>query len=132
MKDNRRSFIRKSASLAALSMTGLSTSAFASTEPVTFRKKDSEVARDAGMQMCEAYFAGMQEQKMQLCKQMDVMGVVAGINTKMVGLGADAKPWDYNSIVAVRDAWDKQGLKLRVIEGPPALGDQTKLGLAGR
>jgi len=79
------------------------------------------------MQMSEAYFAGMQEQKIALTKQMDVLGAVSGINTRMVGLG-DAKPWEPKAITAVKEAWEKVGLKLNVIEGPPALGDKTKLG----
>jgi mannonate dehydratase len=31
-----------------------------------------------GMQMCEAYFSGMNEQKIALTKQMDVLGAVGG------------------------------------------------------
>jgi mannonate dehydratase len=49
----------------------------------------------------------------------------------MVGL-TDGKPWDYEVIMAVKNAWEKTGLKLEVIEGPPALSEKTKLGLDGR
>lgn len=131
MKDNRRSFIKKGASLAALGLHA------ASAHPVEVnRRNDSRVKnpdgmKDAGMQMCEAYFSGMNEQKIALTKQMDVLGAVGGINPRMVGL-EDVKPWEYKAVVAVKEAWDKVGLKLRVIEGPPALGEKTKLGLAGR
>ncbi len=90
-----------------------------------------ELAKDAGMQMSEAYFAGMQEQKIALTRQMDVLGAVAGINVKMVKMD-DVKPWEPAAIKAVKEAWDNVGLKLSVIEGPPALSEKTKLGLAGR
>lgn len=83
------------------------------------------------MQFCEAYFSGMNEQKIALTKQMDVLGAVGGISPGMVGL-KDAKPWEYEAVAAVSEAWKKAGLMLRVIEGPPALGEKTKLGLAGR
>jgi mannonate dehydratase len=131
MKDNRRSFIKKSASLAALSVSGGLGAAWA--QPAEKNEMSvKEVARDAGMQMCEAYFGGMHEQKIALTKQMDVLGAVGGINPRVAGLGADAKPWEYDTILAVKQAWDKVGLKLRVIEGPPSLGEKTKLGLEGR
>jgi mannonate dehydratase len=35
-------------------------------------------------------------------------------------------------VLATKQAYEKCGLTLRVIEGPPALGDKTKLGLEGR
>jgi mannonate dehydratase len=53
------------------------------------------------------------------------------ISPAMVGLN-DVKPWEFKAVLAVKEAWEKVGLKLRVIEGPPALGEKTKLGLAGR
>ncbi len=61
---------------------------------------------------------------------MDVLGAVTGINPRFAR--ADAKPWEYNTIVANVEAWKKVGLTLRVIEGPPSLGEKTKLGLDGR
>ncbi|EOR93505.1 hypothetical protein ADIARSV_3327 [Arcticibacter svalbardensis MN12-7] len=48
--------------------------------------------RDAGMQFWEAYFSGMDEHKMALTRQMDILGAVGGINIKLVA--ADAKPWE--------------------------------------
>jgi mannonate dehydratase len=139
MKDKRRDFIKKSASLAAAAMMGGISPALASVHnrnkaPLTGTNTSPlarELAKDAGMQMSEAYFAGMQEQKIALTRQMDVLGAVAGINTKMVGLD-DLKPWDPKAITAVKEAWEKVGLKLNVIEGPPALSEKTKLGLPGR
>jgi mannonate dehydratase len=153
MKDSRRSFIKKSATLAsALTAGGLAAKAaglaFPPSSPLSRpRARSSQNAnfsaplvaaretrgfvRDAGMQMSEAYFDGFNQHKIALCKQMDVLGAVAGINPKMVGLN-DAKPWDLPVIQAVKNAWDNEGLTLRVIEGPPALGEKTKLGLEGR
>ena len=84
-------------------------------------------ARDAGMQMCEAYFSGRDEQKMAFCRQMDVLGAVTGIDRI-----PDKKPWEYEAVLQTKQAYEKCGLKLTVIEGPPALGDITKLGLPGR
>jgi mannonate dehydratase len=135
MKDNRRDFLKKTASLAAALSIGGTASALAdqrdvARERVKAAKEHAAVARDAGMQMCEAYFAGMDEHKIALTKQMDVLGAVGGINPRIAG--ADAKPWEYDTIKANVDAWNKAGLKLRVIEGPPALGDKTKLGLEGK
>jgi len=135
MKENRRDFIKKSASLAAALSIG-STAVSASDlrdlahHKATEAKLMADYAVDAGMQMCEAYFSGMEERKIALTKQMNVFGAVGGINPKLAG--ADAKPWDYEAIAANVAAWDKVGLKLRVIEGPPSLGEKTKLGLDGR
>jgi mannonate dehydratase len=134
MKDNRRDFLKKSASLAATFSIGGISAATAAGHAGKQTGSDSNpihLVKDAGMQMSEAYFAGMQEQKIALTKQMDVLGAVSGINTRMVGLG-DVKPWEPKAITAVKEAWEKVGLKLNVIEGPPALGDKTKLGLEGR
>jgi mannonate dehydratase len=135
MKDNRRDFIKKTASLAAALSIGNTASALTHQHDIARERGKSArehatVARDAGMQMCEAYFAGMDERKIALTKQMDVLGAVGGINPRIAG--TDAKPWEYDTIKANVDAWDKAGLKLRVIEGPPALGEKTKLGLDGR
>ncbi|WP_128546971.1 mannonate dehydratase [Larkinella soli] len=125
MKNSRRDFIRKSASLAALTAAGRGTLP----DPAAARPR--ELLRDAGMQLCEEYFFGMDRQKIELTKQMDVLGAVGGINPAFAGL-KDVKPWEYQAVAAVKEAWDKVGLKLRVIEGPPALGEKTKLGLEGR
>jgi mannonate dehydratase len=133
MKDKRRDFIRKTAALAAAACMG-GIGAATARNPV---KKTNpglnpvHMAKDAGMQLSEAYFAGMQEQKIALTRQMDVLGAVSGINTHMVGMD-EVKPWEAKAIIAVKEAWDKVGLKLNVIEGPPSLGEKTKLGLPGR
>jgi mannonate dehydratase len=136
MKDKRRDFIKKSAALAMAACMGGIGPAIAG-QPGRPGKSPApglntiNLVKDAGMQLSEAYFAGMQEQKIALTRQLDVLGAVSGINTHMVGMD-DVKPWEAKAIIAVKEAWDKVGLKLNVIEGPPALGEKTKLGLAGR
>jgi mannonate dehydratase len=131
MKDNRRVFIKKSASLAAALSIGSTITAMA--EPGHAKKaamQQAAIARDAGMQLSEAFFTGYEKRKITLCRQMDVLGAVSNINTGLAG--PDAKPWEYNTIAANVDYWNKAGMKLRVIEGPPVLGEKTKLALAGR
>ena len=135
MKDNRRDFIRKSSSLAAaLSIGGMSS---ASAELLHLKRKENAAQdphtfiRDGGMQMSMAYFWGIEPRRIAFAKQMDVLGAVGGINTNIIG-EPDAKPWEYDTILAVKEAWNRQGLKFNVVEGPPALGEKTKLGLEGR
>jgi len=135
MKNNRRDFIRKSGTLAAaLSVGGMRV---AKAGLLQQERKEHAIldapafVRDAGMQMSMAYFWGIEPHKVALAKQMDVLGAVGGINTHITG-NPDAKPWDYDTIMAVKEAWRQQGLKFNVVEGPPALGEKTKLGLEGR
>src|SRR5450631_4295734 len=137
MEDQRRDFIKKSAALAVAACMGGIGPAVAGARSGRPGKEPNpglntrNLIKDAGMQLSEAYFAGMQEQKIALTRQLDVLGAVSGINTHMVGLD-ELKPWDPKAITAVKEAWAKVGLKLNVIEGPPALSEKTKLGLAGR
>lgn len=126
MKNSRRTFLQKSTSLAALAVGGINVPSRAAKN-----RKPGDLVRDAGMQLCEAYFWGLEEQKIALTKQLDVLGAVGGINPGMAGL-KDVKSWELKAVRAVKEAWDKVGLKLRVIEGPPSLGEKTKLGLEGR
>jgi len=133
MKDNRRDFIRKGASLAAAVSIGGVTSSM----PNPFIAKDkgrtkmiSNLAKDAGMQASEAYFSGMDERKIALLKQMDVFGAVSGISPRIIG--TESKPYEEKSIMAVKDAYAKAGLTFTVIEGPPSLGEKIKLGLEGK
>lgn len=122
MSHSRRTFIKKSTSFATLTMGGAS----------VVSNEDLRIfTKDAGMQLCEAYFFGMNEQKIALTKQLDVLGVVGGISPAMVGL-KEVKPWEMAAVKAVKEAWNKVGLQLKVIEGPPSLGEKTKLGLEGR
>ncbi len=127
MSNNRRSFIKKSASLAAASTMGgvgsLVARASESGNPVPVR----EYAKDAGMQLSEAYFRGMEEKRIAFCKQLDVLGAVTGVRP-----AEGLKPWDPQAIKTNKEAWDKIGLKWNVVEGPPALSEKTKLALEGR
>ena len=134
MTNNRRDFLKKGASLAAaVSLGGISSASALSDGNIPDKTSLNvgELAKDAGMQASEAYFSGMNERKVALLKQMAVFGAVGGINTKMVSM-ADAKPWDSNAVTATKDAWKNVGLNFNVVEGPPSLGEKTKLGLEGR
>lgn len=135
MTDDRRSFLKKSASIAtALSVGGIST---ALSNPIAKNVESTlelrSMAKDAGMQMSNAYFSGMQSNKqlIELAKQMDALGAIAGIDMRL-NPGMTEKPWEYNAIMGVREAWKKVGLNYNVVEGPPSLGEKTKLGLDGR
>ena len=135
MKDNRRDFIKKSASLAAAFSIGGIASAMPNS-PLRMEKPGlrlNSMAKDAGMEMSNAYFWGIEPNKqlIELAKQMDALGAVAGIDPRLAR-HTDAKPWEYNAIAGVKEAWKKQGLNYNVVEGPPSLGEKTKLGLEGK
>src|SRR5690349_3617486 len=123
MKDNRRDFIKKSASLAAaFSVGGLGTAvANAGLEKAKANIVLNSMAKDAGMEMSTAYFSGIEanRQLIELAKQMDALGAVAGIDSRITGL-TDVKPYEYKAIAAVREAWKKVGLNYTVVEGPPS------------
>ena len=133
MKNNRRNFIKNGAALASAVSLGAfgSISSAKGVETSGSREHLSGMVKDAGMQMSEAYFSGMDERRIAFMKQMDVLGAVGGINPKMANLG-EANPWDPKVITANKEAWQKAGLKLRVIEGPASLNTKTKLGLPGK
>ncbi|MBC7688271.1 MAG: mannonate dehydratase [Aquabacterium sp.] len=135
MHNNRRNFIKKGATLAsALTLGGVS-SAIAAAPYINTKGRTKEgvhtLVKDAGMQMSEAYFSGMDERRIAFMKQMDVFGAVGGINPTLSGI-TDAAPWHPKALSANKEAWEKFGLKLNVIEGPASLGTKTKLGLAGK
>lgn len=92
---------------------------------------DQEIIKDAGMQLCLAYFWGPEPRRVALAKQMRVLGAVGGINPAMAGLPG-AKNYELEAIKGVKEAWSRLGLTLKVVEGPPALDVKTKLGLPGR
>ncbi|GEO22337.1 mannonate dehydratase [Cyclobacterium qasimii] len=83
------------------------------------------------MKLCLAYFWGIETHKTALSRQMDVMGAVSPIHANLAGLPGE-KDNSRKVIKAIKNAWDKEGLSLRVVEGPPFLGTKTKLGLPGR
>ncbi len=135
MTDNRRDFLKKSASIAAaISVGGINTALSNSiAQSVDHTLGLNALTRDAGMQMSNAYFSGMQanQQLIELAKQMDALGAIAGIDMRL-NPGMTEKPWEYNAIMGVKEAWRKVGLNYNVVEGPPTLGEKTKLGLEGR
>ena len=138
MKNSRRDFIRNGSALAALSLTGISPAAgFARQPSKTAREAGKPAsgvyAQDAGIKMCFAYFGGIEaeKRKVQFGRQLNVLGAVGGISPGMAGLPG-AKPWEPDAIKAVTAAWEKEGLRLEVVEGPPSLSEKTKLGLEGR
>jgi mannonate dehydratase len=65
--------------------------------------------------------------RIALAKQMGIYGAVAGVRGSN-----DIKPWDPRAITATRENWEKLGMHWNVVEGPPTLGEKTKLGLEGR
>lgn len=127
MARNRREFLKKGAATVCIAAGGVGTIPLFSKQA----PKMAEPMRDMGLDMCLAYFWGIEPRKVALAKQMNVLGAVGGINPAMAGM-QDAKPWNLAVIKGVQDAWRRQGLNLRVIEGPPSLGTATKLGLPER
>ncbi len=125
MSHNRRSFIQKAATIAALTTAGAPGVVLAAEGKK--QKKTREYARDAGMELSEAYFWGPDQQRVSYSIQMDVMGAVTGVRPP-----EGVKPWEAKAIIANKEMWKKAGLKWNVVEGPPALGEKTKLGLEGR
>ncbi|MCB0687178.1 MAG: mannonate dehydratase [Saprospiraceae bacterium] len=126
MKGKRRDFIKQGmATAAGLSMGQLPSIRTTSTPNI------SSYVRDGGMQLCLAYFWGIEPHKVALARQMGVLGAVGGISPGMAGM-PEEKNYELKVIKAVKEAWEKEGLQLRVIEGPPSLYTKTKLGLEGR
>lgn len=121
MAGSRRNFIKKSASLTALSTFGLNSAT---------GSHSLHYAKEANIQLCLAYFYGLQERKMELSKQMGVTGVVSPSSPWMLNM-RDTKPWTYEAVAAVKAAYEKRGLQWKVLEGTPPL-DKAKLGIDGR
>jgi mannonate dehydratase len=129
MNDNRRDFIRKSASLAAASLAGISTGIAGTTNEYAKENSTKSLAgyaKDGGMEFSLSLF-GFDSPRIALAKQMGIYGAVAGVRGSN-----ELKPWDPKAITAVKEKWDQLGMKWNVVEGPPTLGEKTKLGLEGR
>lgn len=130
MKANRRTFIKKSASLAAsASLAGITSGVAGTIDPrlnESTSKKKIEFVKDGGMEFSLMIF-GYESPRIALAKQMGIYGAVSGVR----GLG-DIKPWQPEAIKATKEGWEKLGMKWNVVEGPPTLGEKTKLGLPGR
>ncbi len=126
MTSKRRDFIKQSATMAA----GFSINSLSKNKSNLSISSIKPIIKDAGMVMSEAFFWGLDERRIAFCKQMDVYGAVGGIQSALAG--KEVKPWEAAAIKATKEAWDKAGMKFNVVEGPPALGTFTKLGLPGR
>jgi mannonate dehydratase len=126
MKDNRRDFLKKSASLAAAISVGGIASAISS--PAVSDKKAAKAkpsVKDAGIKF--AFLMGPTSPKVPFARQMGVLHAVSGVE-RLQG----AKAWDPAAITATKEIWAKEGIKWTVVEGPPSLGTLTKLGLEGK
>ena len=126
MSRNRRNFLKNTASLAAGTSLG-ALHPFIGDDAGARKNPVREYAKDAGMELSEAYFRGLEEKRIAFTRQLDVLGAVMGVRPQ-----GDAKPWESKAIIANKEAWDNAGLKWNVVEGPPSLGEKTKLGLEGR
>ena len=129
MKAKRRDFIKQVTALAA----GAAVPGLLSKKSRIERQvaNQDNLIKDAGIQLSLAYFWGIEPWKVALAKQMDVLGAVGGIHPGMVNMKGE-KNYELKMIKAVKEAWEKEGLQLKVIEGPPSLYTKTKLGLDGR
>ena len=125
MKDNRREFLKKGASLAAAVSIGSLAGAMPSEKTKKAGSANSAVAKDAGIKF--SFLMGPKSPKVPFAKQLGVNYVVSGVE-RVEGF----KPWDPEAIKATKATWDNLGIKWTVVEGPPSLGEKTKLGLEGR
>lgn len=133
MKNNRRDFLKKTGTLAAFTAAGMAGISAAAPGNLPKKSIKKPYVPDAGIKLCFAYFRGLEaeKRKVEFGKQLNVLGAVGGINPRMGGL-QNAPAWGLDAVMANKNAWEKAGLKLEVIEGPPSLGEKTKLGLDGR
>jgi mannonate dehydratase len=121
LKNNRRDFLKKSATLAAT----MSIGGIASALPTTGDNKGNEGKRkpfvkDAGIKF--AFFMSPTSPKVPFARQMGVLHSVSGVEMLQ-----GYKAWDPEAIKATKEIWAKEGIKWTVVEGPPSLGTQTKL-----
>jgi mannonate dehydratase len=125
MKDNRRDFLKKGASLAAAVSVGSIAAGMTMTEKIKKPATAKTIKKDAGIKF--SFLMGPTSPKVPFAKQLGVNYVVSGVE-RIEGV----KPWEPEAIKATKETWDKIGIKWTVVEGPPSLGEKTKLGLEGR
>lgn len=82
------------------------------------------------MRLAMAYFYDQHDFKKNISKQLGVTEVVTNA-PKQQNLPEGKKPWDYDVLSQKIQSFEKDGLKVTVIEGPTPL-DKVKLGLEGR
>lgn len=119
----RRRFIQRGTALTALATMGVG-------QRLESIARPPARAAEAKIDLCLAYFWGLQERKMLLQKQMGMTGVVSPSSPWAVGM-PNARAWEYDAVAAVKAAYAKNGLEWKVLEGTPPL-DKVKLGLDGR
>lgn len=128
MENNRREFIKKSASLAVvLSAGGITAGCSSQVKNRENKKAKKEYVKDAGIKF--AFAMGAESLKAAFASQLAVNYAVSGVSRV-----PDVKSWEPQTMIATKKAFEKKGLKWIVVEGPPgdALGVKTKLGLDGR
>ncbi len=126
MKDSRRDFIKKSVSLAAAMSIGDIDSAISMPEDSGKQAgKKRPYIKDAGIKF--AFLMGPASPKVPFARQLGVLHAVSGVE-RIPGTNA----LDPGAITATKEIWEKEGIKWTVVEGPPSLGTQTKLGLDGK
>jgi mannonate dehydratase len=125
MKDNRRDFLKKGASFAAAVSLGSIANGMTSAEKKKNNAAPKSVKKDAGIKF--SFMMGPNSPKVPFAKQLGVYHSVSGVE-RIEGY----KPWEPEAIKATKATWDKLGIKWTVVEGPPSLGEKTKLGLEGR
>jgi len=127
MKNNRRDFIKKSASAAAvMSLSGITAACTGSTDKkkIGGSTKKREYVKDAGIKFALAMKPD--SPRVPFAKQMDVRYAVSGV-IRNDGL----KHWDPKAITATRETWEKEGFKWIAVEGVPNML-KIHLGLLGR
>lgn len=82
------------------------------------------------MRLAMAYFYDWHENKKIISKQLGVTEAVTNV-PKQEYLPEGKKPWDYDVLLEKKNRFERDGLKVTVIEGPTPL-DKVKLGLPGR
>ena len=126
MKNHRRLFIKRTASLAtSASLAGMGLGKAVPDHDIV-PKKLTTLVKDGGMELSLS-IPSYDSPRIAMAKQMDVFGAVYG----MRNIG-DSKPYDPEVILGVKQKWESLGMKWNVVEGPPLLGEKTKLGLEGR
>ena len=125
MKDNRRDFLKKSASLAAAVSVGGLVNGINVTDSKKNPKAQKPVRKDAGMKF--SFLMSPKSPRVPFAKQIEVNYAVSGVE-RIEGVNQ----WEPQAIAATKKIWDDIGIKWTVVEGPPSLGEKTKLGLEGR
>ena len=99
------------------------------------KPKRTKAERKEQMQIAFDYFSGGANNatKIQVAKELGVKYAVAGVmSPRQLGLPEGTNSWDLESLQATVNAYEAQGIKFCVVEGPPTLGSRTKLALDGR